>query len=327
VNWFKMFTEARNDAKLRSLTDAQHRTWFRLLCYAAEQENGGKIGPKPINLVALETAEGSVGLLEETCNALQTLHCVSWKKCNAEMIEICFQNFAERQARKPSDAPERIKERVAKFRSKSKPRKGKGEPSKNGDEPCKASNALLALPVTPVTPIEESREEKRREHTPPTPSQGILGVGESDDEPFNPGGPDSGSAAPVPEGWTPAHKAVLDRQTERFGASNGDRTIADLLRDFEPRIVAAACDHHYVDNGGSLDPRRLLGICRAMQAGRWKLPAEGSPQTIAMPGRRLDGPTNMPPVVPESFRQTPEQKARMDAEMRKNIDECRRKRM
>jgi|GEM_PF-2708804 hypothetical protein len=31
MKWFKLHTEARNDAKLRSMSDSQHRVWFNLL--------------------------------------------------------------------------------------------------------------------------------------------------------------------------------------------------------------------------------------------------------------------------------------------------------
>ena len=43
MKWFKLHTEARNDAKLRSLSDSEHRMWFNLLCFAAEQEKRGTI--------------------------------------------------------------------------------------------------------------------------------------------------------------------------------------------------------------------------------------------------------------------------------------------
>jgi hypothetical protein len=159
MNWFKMHTDARNDAKLRTLTDAQHRTWFRMICYAAELENGGVIGPSPINVVAIEVSEGSIPLLEETCNALQALQCISWVKapleeCNALQnvkrvtgvtgVTVVFLAFGKRQHSKPSDDPKRILDRVNRYRAKAKQQK---QLTSNAEGKCNASNA----PVTPVT--------------------------------------------------------------------------------------------------------------------------------------------------------------------------------
>jgi hypothetical protein len=171
MNWFKMFTEARNDAKLRSLTDAQHRTWFRLLCYAAEQAERGKVGPTPLPIVALEVADGSASLLEETCNALQALQCVTWSKCDSGAVEIEFLSFDKRQGPKPSDDPGRVRDRVARHRANTRPAKQLAPNDRPTlipvTPPGNACNALHETCNAPVTPLEEIREEKKKTPLPP----------------------------------------------------------------------------------------------------------------------------------------------------------------
>ena len=55
-------------------------------------------------------------------------------------------------------------------------------------------------------------------------------------EPFDPG-PET---VPLPSGLPPDKQRVLDRQVKRWGASNGDRVVGDLLEDYSAEIVAAA---------------------------------------------------------------------------------------
>lgn len=264
MNWFKMFTEARNDAKLRSLTDAQHRTWFRLLCYAAEQGNSGRIGPAPAALIALEVAENNLSLLRETCNALQTLQCVRVEKCNADEIEIEFVHFAERQARKPSDEPERIRQRVVKHRVKERAEKQIGKLPVPSSVERNACNALQKNETPHVTPIEEIREEEKRIHTPLPPSRG-KDVCADGLEPFEPE-PESPQAA-----WTKEQIHVLDKVSRWWGASNGDRTVGDLLRTYPAALVDEAIDSHHGKVGKAFHPSRLIGLCRAIyDEGRWK---------------------------------------------------------
>ena len=75
--WFKLYAEARTDAKLRSLTDAQFRVWFNLLCYATEQETPGTIEAEDDTLLALEIAGGDVDLMNATLQRLEALRIVA----------------------------------------------------------------------------------------------------------------------------------------------------------------------------------------------------------------------------------------------------------
>ena len=85
MKWFRLYSEARNDAKLRSLTDAQHRVWFNLLCYASEMEERGCISAIDRELLAVECAGADTDLLNETIEKLTRLRIIT-----AEMDYIRF---------------------------------------------------------------------------------------------------------------------------------------------------------------------------------------------------------------------------------------------
>ena len=66
MRWFRLWTEARTDAKLGLLTNAEHRVWFHLLCYAAEHPN------VVTALIVIEAAPEVLGLGMETVRRLVT---------------------------------------------------------------------------------------------------------------------------------------------------------------------------------------------------------------------------------------------------------------
>ena len=77
MNWFRLYSEARNDAKLRTLSDAEHRVWFNLLCYAAEQKpERGSIFDFDMDVLAIEVAAGDSDLLIETLKKLSRLRII-----------------------------------------------------------------------------------------------------------------------------------------------------------------------------------------------------------------------------------------------------------
>ena len=155
MKWFRLYSEARNDAKLRSLTDAQHRVWFSLLCYASEMESRGCINTIDRELLAVECAGADTDLLNETIEKLTRLRIVT-----AEAENVCFVNFMKRQYDKPSATPERVAERVSKHRT-TKP---------------EASNAVVTPSNAVVTPekrtysdtdLYSDSEECQKTDTPP----------------------------------------------------------------------------------------------------------------------------------------------------------------
>ncbi len=142
MQWFRLYSEARTDAKLRSLPDDQFRVWFNLLCYAADQDDErGSVDISDPFIVALEVAGGDEELLSRTCHALSRLRIVT---CEDERVT--FINFTIRQYDKPSDAPEQTRERKRKQRATMRD-SGENEP--------------VSRDVTPSHA--ERREEKNRE--------------------------------------------------------------------------------------------------------------------------------------------------------------------
>ena len=72
MKWFKMWTDARIDLKLKALSGDEFRVWFNLLCYAAEVDGfSGSIEDYDNELLALEVASGDEVLLDNTLNKLK----------------------------------------------------------------------------------------------------------------------------------------------------------------------------------------------------------------------------------------------------------------
>lgn len=143
MKWLRLYSEARTDAKLRSLRDSEHRVWFDLLCLAADQEERGTIAGYSPALLALEVARGKEALLEQTLDKLVSLNIV-YRTDNT----ITFVHFADRQYTHPSDRPERVAKRVQKHRKRARNEHVTG--------------------VTGVTTPEQNREEQiRSEAAPP----------------------------------------------------------------------------------------------------------------------------------------------------------------
>jgi hypothetical protein len=117
MRWFKLWTEARNDAKLRSLSADLRWSWFCILCYAAEQSVRGTI-QNPPRLLAAEICGGDVTELKRVCNELVTIGLLQVERFDDSEVVIVFPSFEKRQRKAPSDEPDRVKDRVAKHRRK-----------------------------------------------------------------------------------------------------------------------------------------------------------------------------------------------------------------
>ena len=113
MKWFRMWTEARIDAKLRLLTDAEHRVWFNLLCFAAEQEPRGTINGVHRGKLAAEVARGRDDLLDRTITKLVKLHVLT-----AERDTLAFVHFPDRQYEFPSERPEAVAKRKRRMQAK-----------------------------------------------------------------------------------------------------------------------------------------------------------------------------------------------------------------
>lgn len=112
--WFRMYFEARKDAKLRTLDDAEFRVWFNLLCMAAESaDERGTVDCSNPFLLAIEVAGGDEELLQRTCHALSRLEIIEERDS-----AYVFVHWDVRQYDKPSDVPARTRERKQRSREK-----------------------------------------------------------------------------------------------------------------------------------------------------------------------------------------------------------------
>ena len=66
-----------------------------------------------------------------------------------------------------------------------------------------------------------------------------------------------------------SHAPVIALALERWGASSGDSTVLDLLRDYPPDLVRAAMDRHWDAVGQAIKPALLRGVCRGMLEDGW----------------------------------------------------------
>ena len=115
MKWFRLYSEARNDAKLRHLADNEFRVWFNLLCFSSEQPKRGLIEIDNYFILAVEVADGDEALLRQTLEKLSALRITEGKDG-----VISFLNFAKRQYDNPSDRPENVRKRVTSISSKKK---------------------------------------------------------------------------------------------------------------------------------------------------------------------------------------------------------------
>ena len=143
-----MYAEARNDRKLDTLTDAQHRVWFHLLCLASELTPRGTFVHD--ESLALEVARGDEDLLAATIAALASRR-LSILLDNGDG-SFTFMAFEHRNRRKDSDLPEATSERKRKQRE----REREGESSMCDDDVSRDVTRCHA-------PVTHRGEERRRE--------------------------------------------------------------------------------------------------------------------------------------------------------------------
>lgn len=94
MQWFRLHSDARTDAKLESLPDDEFRVWFRLLCFANEQPERGVFVDYSPRLLAVEVAHGDVALLTRTLASLVDLRILV---CDQDADVTTFVHWLERQ--------------------------------------------------------------------------------------------------------------------------------------------------------------------------------------------------------------------------------------
>lgn len=259
MQFVPFWTNILRSRKVAAMPDDLYRTWTYCLLAAQEFDNrGGTLPP---------TDDLSYALHMETSELMSRLSRLSRDGFLEERDGVYTIHDWDDWKHRP-DPTAAARKRAQRERNRLKP---KGDPPKpEGD------NASDDVTVTAVTQESHACHAPTQLNStqlttpPPTPRDGGVACAGDDLEPFDPGP----ATLPLPAAAVlpPDKQRVLDRQLDRWGASNGDRVISDLLKDYPAEIVAAACDFHYFDNDGVLDARRLRGICREMLAGRWKIP-------------------------------------------------------
>lgn len=184
--WFRLYHEARSDAKLRLLADDEHRVWFDLLCFASEQETRGSVATGEDRFpLAVEVSHGDVDLLARTIARLVKLRIVT-----DSGDRLTFLHFSDRQYDKPSATPERVAERVTRHRKGVTTAKSGAEtPVKRDETPILFNTELeeesevegelkgarardaasAAAPPKPPSPVKQSAPPKKPVAEQPTP--------------------------------------------------------------------------------------------------------------------------------------------------------------
>jgi len=165
--WFRLYHEARRDDKLRTLADDEHRVWFALLCFAAEQPDRGTIAMADHYLLAVEVAHADEELLDRVLQKLLRLRIIEESDGS-----FSFCNFIKRQHDKPSDMPEETRRRQAKHRETERESNGHASQAPNTETVTPPSRA-----VTRSHAIEREREgelERERPNENGTPGKELL---------------------------------------------------------------------------------------------------------------------------------------------------------
>lgn len=266
MNWFRLYSEARNDAKLRTLTDSEHRVWFNLLCYAAEQKSHrGRITDFDIDLLAIEVSGGDTDLLIETLQKLSRLRIIR----ATQGSEILFLKFESRQYDKPSDTPANVNERVRAYRNRQK--EGESEPN------------------TPdqVTPINALRRDVTRcnAHTQKIlrTEQSIIPKGPATIDPLpnerissekNKNGRAKEAEQTEPEPATPTFLEENQEHGEELGQELGKAEEADqpYLPQPDPLFQDTSAQDDLSAEGSPLPPADLMASLRRVSAEEWSRP-------------------------------------------------------
>ncbi len=111
MKWFRLYSEARNDSKLKHLEDDEHRVWFNLLCLSNDQPTRGSIAYHSYFLLSVEVASANEELLKRTLEKLKLFRIVEDTDNT-----VTFINFKKRQYDNLSDRPENVRRRVQRYR-------------------------------------------------------------------------------------------------------------------------------------------------------------------------------------------------------------------
>lgn len=173
MKWFRLYSEARTDAKLESLPDDMFRVWFKLMCFAGEQPNRGVVEGYDDDLLAVEVARGNVELLRATIDRLVKLRILASGDDAVQVI-----HWEPRQYDKPSDTPEETRRRKQESRARHADVTPRHDPYADAETDSETEPEITA-PVADVAEIEMTDGEREVvQHI--RAVHGLTGVSESD---------------------------------------------------------------------------------------------------------------------------------------------------
>lgn len=155
MTWFKLHHEIVDDIKIRRFSSQEKWAWIVLLCLASKSTDRGTISADNDDLA-------------DYCefNSTQDWLYYRDKLIGKGMLEfngsgeLLISHWNDRQAKKPSDDPARIKERVAKSRAKKK-----SESASQSQDDVTRYNAIQAdcnADVSPQIRLDKTRSDQKR---------------------------------------------------------------------------------------------------------------------------------------------------------------------
>lgn len=264
MHWLRLYSEARTDNKLRALSDAQHRVWFNLLCYAGEQPRRGIIESDAF-MLSIECAGGDEELLNATLTLLARLRIVA-----VEDGAVRFLAWDDRQYDKPSDRPEETAERKRKSRANAN---HSITPEANAATPEGNSDGDVTPMSRSVTPRHDPYTETETE------TDKIQSRAEAETETETGAGGAGASVAVHPFALLEALCDAIGQDTSVLAKRERDRQLAVAKRlvadGFTPpdidRMVGWLSAQSWVTGGVDL-------FLIEKQSGKWRL--AGSPATV-----------------------------------------------
>ena len=220
--WLKLYVDARNDRKLSTLSDAEHRVWFNLLCMAGEWDRQGRIPAINRNLLALEVARGDHELLNNTLRKLSELNIAA-----SDDEEVVFLHFVERQG--VSRTVNAAKERMRRHRQRKKEEEQQVPPADGGEAENVTGRYTTLHHVTPRDALEQNRTEQNRILPPrvSSPAGGVTHAAHAAEKSevmtkFQ------GTSGPVETAVFDRLTSLVDRYTAEWVLAALDETVANL---------------------------------------------------------------------------------------------------
>jgi hypothetical protein len=250
--WFRYYNKTFHSRKVQQLSDRMFRAWVNLLSFVNE-----------------ETGDGSLPSLEDIAYAFR----MSVKEAGEMLRDLTSAGLMEQRDgglwmhdwsvwQPPSDSSaaraKRYRDKKRRVTSPSRDRHVASRSGANGrhDHPVTARRALEGE-------LEGEGEEEGGTRPPASPREGARareGVPPRE-EPFEPSEPiEFPPPPPFLKEFTPEETEIVARATSRWGASNGDAVVGDLLREYPPAWVRAACDREWEKHQQNLHVSYLRAI-------------------------------------------------------------------